>query len=161
MKRLMRGFLLIFFSTACIFPSDFSFFSTDEDSFWRETQKENPLSKDFDFQNKPRLEDVFGPVGYGFFRFFAIAVGTVPLSYLVGSQVYDWSVYAVRGGDPHWQPGFYGWENSRLTAQERTQRAWGVTAVVVGTSFLVAIIDTIIYHSLYSPKAKAKRGIAP
>lgn len=154
--RLLKVIFLITLGASFIFSQEEDPFPRD--SFW-EGNVHDPFQNEFTFKKKNRLEDTFGPIGYGFFRFFAVGVGTAPIAYLVGSQVYDWSVYAAKGGDSYWQPGFYGWENSRLTKEERRERAWNVTGVVIGTSLLVAVIDTMLYHLLYSPKAKEKRGI--
>lgn len=154
-RKLLKIFCILFLGASFLFSQEDPF---PKDSFWEENVKEPSTQGDFNFKRKNRLEDSFGSVGYGVFRFFAIGVGTAPLAYLVGSQVYDWSVYAAKGGDPYWQPGFYGWENSRLTKDERRERAWNVTGVVIGTSLLVAVIDTMLYHLIYSPKAKEKKG---
>lgn len=114
-----------------------------DDPFWENQEKGGKSSI---IQTKSRLEDSFTPFGYRVFRFLSITAGSLPFSYLVGSQAYDWSIYYQKGQNSHWRPGLWGWERGVLSYQEQNQRNWNVVSITIGTSLMVAFIDLILYY---------------
>jgi len=96
----------------------------------------NNSVEQLNFEKEKRFEDNFSPEGYQAFRFFAIAIGTVPLTYLVSSLSYD-IYYAV---EEQKNPNF----RENLTLQDLDLRNITQISVAFSLSVLIATIDLII-----------------